>query len=137
MKIFKYVIVMRIILSLCGFGYAADVEKDRDGDSGSSNAGNQVLTGALMGGLLGGGVGAAIGSASGKAGTGALIGAGVGAAGGSLLGASQQDKQRKEAGSYSEPALPKGAKIKKKVIREYDDQGNVVSEKEVENKSAK
>ncbi len=138
MKIFKYILVMGVILSLCGSGYAADVQDDRDSDSKpSSNAGSSILTGALMGGLLGGGIGAAIGSASGHAGTGALIGGGVGAAGGSLLGASQQDKQRKEASSYSKPQVPKDTKIKKKVIREYDDQGNVVSEKEVKGESAK
>jgi uncharacterized protein YcfJ len=125
-----------------------------DSSDDSDNGGGKVLGGALMGGLLGGGLGAAIGSASGNAGKGALIGAGVGAVGGGLLGANQQSSRQRDE-SYQEPrrdesgaayenqnvetqpvapkgnAVPKDAKIKKKVIREFDDQGNVISEREV------
>jgi len=141
MKILKILLICSMVLSFSGIAYSAN-----DDDDG----GNQALTGAVMGGLLGAGLGAAIGSASGKAGTGAAIGAGVGAVGGTLLGSSQSSRksQRSYSGQeYSEPemdqpgqtaetqaaapSLPKDAKIKKRVVRQYDEQGNVVSEKEV------
>jgi len=146
MKILKMLLICSMILSFSGLAYSAS-----DDDDGSDrNGGNQALTGAVMGGLLGAGLGAAIGSASGKAGTGAAIGAGVGAVGGTLLGASQRsgESQRSYSGQeYSRPEiaqagqaaeseatapkLPKDAKIKKRVVRQYDEQGNVISEKEV------
>lgn len=139
MKTLRSFLIFALILYMSGLAFAADVEDrsdDNQRDTGPS-AGSQVLTGALMGGLLGGGVGAAIGSASGNAGKGALIGAGVGAVGGSVLGASQADKDKRERESYRRPQVsqqvPKDTTIKKKVIREYDEQGNVISEKEVNN----
>ncbi len=51
------------------------------------------------------------------------------------MGANQAAKER-QAQSYSEPQtkateVVQPAKIKKKVIREYDAEGNVISEKEV------
>lgn len=125
MRALKVLMVLCIAVSLSGVALAAD-----DEESSSSGSGSGLLTGALMGGLLGGGVGAAIGSASGKAGTGALIGAGVGAVGGSVLGASKDSKER--AASQAEPAYDSGtSKAKKRIIREYDESGNVISEKEV------
>ena len=97
-----------------------------------------------LGGLLGAGLGAAVGSASGHAGTGAAIGGGVGALGGLLLSA-EKEKKEKEAARYDEQYVsnqtpqapqavqqpPSDMKVKKRVIKEYDSEGNVVSEKEV------
>lgn len=127
MKIFRVFLAGMLIFSYIGISYCGEV----DDDDRSSGSGNQALTGAIMGGLLGGGLGAAIGSASGHAGTGAAIGAGVGAVGGTLIGANKASKDASEAIPVEEKAIPKGAKIKKKVIREYDEKGNVISEKEV------
>jgi outer membrane lipoprotein SlyB len=128
MSIFRVLAAAVFVLPLIAGNYCAVAEDDDSGDTGGSS----VLTGALMGGLLGGGVGAAIGSASGNAGKGALIGAGVGAVGGGLLGANEDSKRartRGEAEPVEEP--PKDVKAKKRVVKEYDDQGNVISEKEI------
>jgi osmotically inducible lipoprotein OsmB len=153
MKILRIVLAFTLILSLSGIVYASSRDDD-DGDSGSSTLGT-----AVMGGLLGGGLGAAIGSASGNAGKGALIGAGVGAVGGALVGANNdaQKRQQRQSDYYEEApqpmprqqvqqvqpiqtqtvttdtGLPQGAKVQKRVIRTYDAEGNVVSEKEVAN----
>jgi uncharacterized membrane protein YebE (DUF533 family) len=150
MRITRLVLTLALILSVSGASFAYD----DDDDSGSS-AGN-ALGGAVMGGLLGGGLGAAIGSASGNAGKGALIGAGIGAVGGTLMKANeekQRRQQKEDAYYYDEPpqqtrpapqvqqqvqrpqstdtGLPQGAVVKKKVVRKYDAEGNVVSEEEV------
>lgn len=127
------ILIFSFMLSLNGLAYSEDLEQEK-----KSSGGGEALTGAVMGGLLGGGLGAAIGSASGHAGTGALIGAGVGAVGGTLVGANEADRKRQaaEESSYTAPlktATPKDSKIKKRIIREYDEQGNVISEKEVTN----
>lgn len=130
MKILSYILAFCMILSLSGIAYSDEVYDENKEKSGSGI--NPALTGALVGGLLGGGIGTAIGSASGHAGTGALIGAGVGAVGGTVVGAASQ--QPKQNSSYEAAPAPKAiqkSKIKKKVIREYDEQGNVVSEREV------
>ena len=130
-----------IIVFLCGIGpiaYAGDTE-DYDSDNNSrSSGGNQTLGGALMGGLLGAGLGAAIGSASGNAGKGAAIGAGVGALGGGLMGANQASQQRKQDRYYDDqppkqaaPVTTTNAPVKKRIIREFDADGNVISEREV------
>ena len=136
-----------IIVFLCGIGpiaYAGDTE-DYDSDNNSrSSGGNQTLGGALMGGLLGAGLGAAIGSASGNAGKGAAIGAGVGALGGGLMGANQASQQRKQDRYYDDQPPPRQAQpytatnapatnapVKKRIIREFDADGNVISEREV------
>ena len=134
MKIISLITSLVLVLSLTCAVYADEVDREK-----KPSGGNEALTGALMGGLLGAGLGAAVGSASGKAGQGAAIGAGVGAVGGTLLGASQA-KQR-EAASYEEvpsdeyeaPETAAPRNIKKRVIREYDEEGNVISEKEVKN----
>jgi hypothetical protein len=52
-------------------------------------------SGVAAGGLIGAGTGAALGAASGHPGAGALIGAGVGAVSGGLIGASEDEKERK------------------------------------------
>jgi len=131
MKILSWALVICMALSAGGdFAYSGEDVSEQNKVEEKSG-GNEALTGAIIGGLLGGGIGTAIGSAYGKAGTGALIGAGVGAVGGTIVGASQADsKKSKEAPPLKEEP-PKGAKIKKKVIREYDENGNVISEKEV------
>jgi len=97
-------------------------------------------------GLLGAGVGAISASASGgKAGKGALIGAGTNIIGGALLdtlmgGASQQQQappqpiyyQQAPAPTYSNQSYSQNSvQPKKKIIRKYDNDGNVVSEEEV------
>ncbi len=128
-----WLLIFGLIVSISGLSYAA--EDDKNSDTASSALGS-----AVMGGLLGGGLGAAIGSASGNAGKGALIGAGVGAVGGTLLGASQESKRRAQERSEiatQEPDVERttsqNMKVKKRIIREYDDEGNVISEKEVKN----
>jgi surface antigen len=67
-------------------------------------------TGAGLGGLIGAGTGALIGSQTGHAGTGALIGAGVGALSGGLIGAGQDEVDRKNAArvaaATARPAAP-------------------------------
>ncbi len=132
MKIFRWFLVFCFIISLSGIAYSGEVDDEEEGSSG----GNQALTGAIMGGLLGAGLGAAIGSASGHAGTGAAIGAGAGAVGGTLIGASQASSQKRSEGYVSEEAPAKSTKdmkVKKRIVREYDEEGNLISEKEVNN----
>lgn len=94
----------------------------------------------LKQGLLGAGVGAISASASGgKAGKGALIGAGTNVIGGalldSLMGPSQpaqpqpvyvQQPVYQQQQAYQQPTT-----AKKKIIRQYDSQGNITSEQEV------
>jgi hypothetical protein len=109
----------------------------------------------LKQGLLGAGVGAISASASGgKAGKGALIGAGTNVIGGALLdtvfsGGGQQQQQQQPVYYQQQPqyvqqqqyanqgynqggyATQNGQAPKKKIIRKYDADGNVVSEEEV------
>jgi hypothetical protein len=105
----------------------------------------------LKQGLLGAGTGAIAASASGgKAGKGALIGAGTNVIGGALLdtlmGSGQQQQQPQpvyyqqpvaynqgyaQQGYYQQPAPSTGTQPKKKIIRKYDSDGNVISEEEV------
>ncbi|HTL71366.1 MAG TPA: hypothetical protein VL404_08765 [Candidatus Eisenbacteria bacterium] len=107
----------------------------------------------LKQGLLGAGVGAISASASGgKAGKGALIGAGTNVIGGalldSLMGSGPQQQQPQpvyyqpapqypnqgyaQQGYYNQQApTTSGTQPKKKIIRKYDSDGNVVSEEEV------
>ena len=97
-------------------------------------------------GLLGAGVGAISASASGgKAGKGALIGAGTNVIGGALLDSlfspSQPQQQQPvyyqqqpayaPAPQYQQQTSPSGQPLKKKILRKYDNDGNVVSEEEV------
>lgn len=140
MKIVACLLAGIMIFGLGAFGYAEDYD-DYDYPEPKRDSGtNKTLGGALMGGLLGAGLGAAIGSASGNAGKGAAIGAGIGAVGGGLMGANQasQDRQAEES-YYDEPPVQQTtsasstttAPVKKRIIREYDEQGNIVSEREV------
>jgi len=98
----------------------------------------------LKQGLLGAGVGAISASASGgKAGKGALIGAGTNILGSALLdtlsGPSQPQPQpvyyQQQAPPQYQQSYPSqnysGNQPKKKIIRKYDSDGNVVSEEEV------
>lgn len=135
MKNIAWVLLAALILSGC-----ATIDEKQVTDNGA-------VTGGVLGGLLGGGLGTAIGSTMGHAGTGALIGAGVGALGGALLGTKQQAnqqaqqraqqraqqaaQQQQDSDYYPEPTVPSKAQIKKIVTREYDAEGNVISEKEV------
>lgn len=133
----KIFFILAVMISLLVSPQAAFAYNSDDSDeSGTSGA----LTGAVMGGLLGGGLGAAIGSASGNAGKGALIGAGVGAVGGTLVGASQKPKRTDDDYYYAEEPTrvqtqdveaAKETTVKKRVIRQYDEDGNVIAEKEV------
>ena len=92
-------------------------------------------------GLLGAGVGAISASASGgKAGKGALIGAGTNIIGGALLDSlmspSQPQQQQPVYYQQQAPAVQyqqtgSSSQPKKKIIRKYDSDGNVVSEEEV------
>lgn len=156
MQIIKRLVIVGLVICL-----AVPVWAYSDDDEEPDSAGN-ALGGALMGGLLGAGVGAAAGSMSGNAGKGALIGGGIGAVGGMLMKAGQekQRRQRREDQYYEEPtvmqgqpqpqyqpqyqtqqvemvtpttAVPDTTNVKKRVIRQYDAEGNVVSEKEVAN----
>ena len=99
----------------------------------------------LKQGLLGAGTGAIAASASGgKAGKGALIGAGTNVIGGALLdmlsGSSQPQPQPQpvyyqQAPQAYQQASPSyagsGSQPRKKILRKYDADGNVVSEEEV------
>ena len=133
MRIFTVIVAAVFVFASCGFGYAGDAYYEDD-DSESTNSAGSALGGAVMGGLLGAGLGAAIGSASGHAGTGAAIGAGAGALGGTLLSASQA-KQKQTVRSREEEVpvsdQVSSPTVKKRVVREYDEEGNVVSEREV------
>lgn len=135
MKCIAIILTIAMAFSVSGLGYAAS---DDDSDSGS-----KALGGTVLGGLLGAGLGAAVGSASGHAGTGAAIGGGVGALGGLLLSA-EKEKKEKEIARYDEQyassqapqavqQAPSDMKVKKRVIKQYDSEGNVISEKEVAN----
>ena len=135
MKVLNIILIVAMIFSMSGMSLASD---DRDEQDNSNSAGS-ALGGAVLGGLLGAGLGAAVGSMSGRAGTGAIIGGGVGALGGTLLAANQAKnaKAQKEAVSREEQAqgapIPKDAKVKKRVVRQYDEDGNMISEKEIAN----
>lgn len=94
----------------------------------------------LKQGLLGAGVGAISASASGgKAGKGALIGAGTNVIGSALLdtltGSSQQQPQpvyyQTAPQGYPQQTAYSNQQPKKKILRRYDADGNVVSEEEV------
>lgn len=65
-------------------------------------------TGALAGGGLGALTGAAIGSATGDAGKGALIGAALGSATGGLIGAGQDEVDRRNAERIAAVSVPPG-----------------------------
>ena len=111
---------------------------------------SEMLGDAVLGGLLGAGVGAAIGSASGDAGKGAGIGAGVGALSGVLLGttrrSSRRDRHYHDDGYYERGHYKPYSRSRRrysyrygyytpgthrKIIREYDEYGNVISERVV------
>ena len=137
MRCVAIILTVVVALSVSGLGYAAS---DSDSDS---NSGSNALGGTVLGGLLGAGLGAAVGSASGHAGTGAAIGGGVGALGGLLLSA-EKAKKEKEAARYNEQyeasqapqaaqQPPSDLKVKKRIIKQYDSEGNIISEKEVAN----
>ena len=138
MRIISFALALSLILVFSCQAYADS------GDDEDSGGGNQVLTGTLLGGLLGGGLGTAIGSMSGNAGKGALIGAGIGAVGGALVGANSQSSNKSRANAnLAEPKqekvvtegsdVPSDMKVKKRVIKQYDKEGNLVSEKETNN----
>ena len=116
------------------------VYKDENGDyyeyeeePQSSSSG----TGKIIGeGLIGAGTGAiAAGASGGKAGQGALIGAGTGIIGSVLLDSitgSDKKPAKKRYIKKSEPVqAPEETKApSKKIIRKYDEKGNLVSEEE-------
>lgn len=132
MKFVSIILALSVVLSFSPIAYSST----NDDDSGQSAVGSTV-----MGGLLGAGLGAAIGSASGNAGKGAAIGGGVGALGGLLMGAQKEKNRRaQEEAEYAEsgyedeapqPVAPKDMPVKKKIVRTFDENGNIVSEEEV------
>lgn len=139
-KMISLTLIMGMILSFNGAAFAAG--SNDDGSDDSNNSTGSALGSALMGGLLGAGLGAAIGSASGKAGQGAAIGAGIGAIGGTLVGAQAEKTRRQKEDAYYVEEAPQpvvrqstsqDVKPKKRVIREFDEQGNVISEKQINN----
>jgi hypothetical protein len=98
----------------------------------------------IKSGLLGAGVGAISASASGgSAGKGALIGAGTNVIGGALLDSLMSPSQPQQQPvyyqqapqysnqSYSNQGYTSTSQPKKKIIRKYDNDGNVISEEEV------
>ena len=96
----------------------------------------------IKSGLLGAGVGAISASASGgSAGKGALIGAGTNVIGGALLDSLMSPSQPQQQPVYYQQAPMQQqsysnqgyttSQPKKKIIRKYDNDGNVVSEEEV------
>ena len=96
----------------------------------------------IKSGLLGAGVGAISASASGgSAGKGALIGAGTSVIGGALLDTLMSPSQPQQQPvyyqqvpsqqQYSNQGYTTTTQPKKKIIRKYDNDGNVVSEEEV------
>jgi outer membrane lipoprotein SlyB len=123
---------MVLVCSMSGLAYCADNVDDNGGEESGKDNGNQALTGAIVGGLLGAGLGAGIGSAVGHAGTGTAIGGGAGAVGGALIGANQESgSSGAKKRSKGKVVVSKDEKVRKKIIREYDEKGNVVSEKEI------
>jgi hypothetical protein len=127
MRFSRCLLTFTLVISMAGVSYCGETDDDSDDGGGMSGA----VKGILLGGLLGGGAGAAIGSASGNAGKGALIGAGVGALGGGLIGANQDSKKARTKGEAVPVEEPGKLQVKKRVVKEYDDEGNVVSEKEI------
>ncbi|MBI3251845.1 MAG: hypothetical protein HYZ52_00800 [Candidatus Omnitrophica bacterium] len=97
------------------------------------NPNNKILKNAL----LGAGTGAiASGASGGKAGKGALIGAGTNVIGSALLDSLTSSPQPRPQPQpvYYQQAAPQNASTsqpKKKIVRQYDKDGNVVSETEV------
>ena len=97
----------------------------------------------LKQGLLGAGTGAiAAGASGGKAGKGALIGAGTNIIGGALLDAITTPSQPQQPVYYQQPYPQQQSQSyngqptqqqqpRKKIIRKYDSEGNVISEEEV------
>ncbi len=97
----------------------------------------------LKQGLLGAGTGAIAASASGgSAGKGALIGAGTNIIGGALLDSLMTPSQPQPQPVYYQQQQPvytanqnqgysSGSQLKKKIIRKYDKDGNIISEEEV------
>ena len=139
--------ILALTLSFSGIAYSGDTD-----DNNQCSSGNGALTGGLLGGLLGGGLGTAIGSTSGHAGAGALIGAGIGALGGALIGAQQQANQQAQARADQQQAQWQAQQFQPQVaqqpqpvsyypqspapnngqqasVREYDAQGNLVTQR--------
>ncbi len=93
----------------------------------------------LKSGLMGAGVGAISASASGgSAGKGALIGAGTNVIGGALLDTLMSPSQPQpqpvyyqQAPQYQPQYSSSSTQPKKKIIRKYDSDGNIISEEEV------
>ncbi|MFH1190045.1 MAG: glycine zipper domain-containing protein [Candidatus Omnitrophota bacterium] len=150
MKFPAYILIIGIMLSASPAAIFATSDPDDDSDEGGSS----VVGSTVVGGLLGGGLGTAIGSASGNAGKGAMIGAGIGALGGLLMGKNKDDQARRDreykeavreerearqaqyaqqqyVTSAREPQSQPVLQPKKKIVREYDAAGNMISEKEV------
>ena len=138
-------IISVILVAFLLFPVGIDLCRAAEGDEST-----EMLGDAALGGLLGAGIGAAIGSASGEAGKGAAIGGGIGALGNIFLGKMRRSSQRDrhydkdgyyDRGHYKPYRRPKSKYsydegyykpgVHRKVIREYDEQGNVISEKEV------
>ncbi len=138
MKVISILISVMFLLSLGTEFCLADDES------------SEMLGDAVLGGLLGAGIGAAIGSASGNAGKGAGIGAGVGALGNVLLGTTRRSSQRnryyRDDGYYDRGHYKPYSRSRnrysyedgyytpgthRKIIREYDEYGNVISERVV------
>ena len=127
-----------VFLTVIGVTLTGTVSRAQGQDYSGNEDPNKKI---IKQGLLGAGVGAISAEASGgKAGKGALIGAGTNVIGGALLDSLMSPSQPQpqpqpvyyqQAPQYQQPYSSSSNQPKKKIIRKYDSDGNIVSEEEV------
>ena len=139
----KFVKCLSVFLLVLGIAMTGSVSMAQGQDYSGNEDPNKKI---LKSGLLGAGVGAISAEASGgKAGTGALVGAGTNVIGGALLDTLMAPSQPQQAQPVYYQQAPvqyqqapavnstynSSQQPKKKIIRKYDSDGNVISEEEV------
>ena len=133
--------ILTLIINFMVLESTASVMAQGQDYAGNEDPNKKILKTAVVG----AGTGAiAAGASGGKAGKGALIGAGTNVIGGALLDTLmapsqpqqqpvyyQQAPQQQYYSNQQSPSYTSTSQPKKKIIRKYDNDGNVVSEEEV------